>query len=247
MYDAFDSVGPNALPWPENALPWPDWISLACTALEFQPDLVLELGRGMGTSTALFQFFGFPVISTCRTRNWLDQTMPALASIHAIDWGTNVTAIVGEIADQDYEALTQGANRVLLFWDAHGYEIADTVLAKILPMLAGREVLVACHDLRDSRYFHNDREYDGKALWRRQEEPDSLFVRLGNIHSTFEQLISIVDFTSRNAIELCSPTHSIISDPALRSALPDPQWPYCYWHYFMLPTDRLMTFPRPRR
>lgn len=30
------------------------WISLAAFALDFQPDLIIELGRGYGNSTAMF-------------------------------------------------------------------------------------------------------------------------------------------------------------------------------------------------
>ena len=48
--------------------------------------------------------------------------------------------------DVDYEQLFSTAGRVLLLWDAHGFEIAETVLGRILPVIASRPHLVLMHD-----------------------------------------------------------------------------------------------------
>jgi hypothetical protein len=125
-----------------------DMLALAATLLEYRPDVVVELGRGWGTSTALFRLMALPTISICRTRYWLDQTIVALEAMYPMDWTEGVTAIVGEIAAQDYPQLLGAAQRIFIFWDAHGFDIADVVIAQLLPSLVGRQVLVACHDLR---------------------------------------------------------------------------------------------------
>src|SRR5438874_2079099 len=83
-----------------NDLPWPDCITLSCTALKFRPDLVIELGHAHGRSTALFRCCELPVVSICRTRHWLDETVPALHAVQPIDWQKGIIAIVGEISDQ---------------------------------------------------------------------------------------------------------------------------------------------------
>jgi hypothetical protein len=223
-----------------------DMLALAATVLEYRPDIVLELGRGWGASTALFRLIGFPTISICQTKLF-DLTMAALAATHPIDWTEGITAIVGKIEAQDYRKLLGSSRRIFIFWDAHGFDVADIVLGRLLPDLVGHQVLVACHDLRDSRYFAGDRLYGKTSLWRRQEEPDSLFVRLGNVHSTFEQIISIVDFTSRNRIPLISPSHELAMDATTRDLfLHHAWWPIVLWHYFELPADKDLTFPQPR-
>lgn len=114
-------------------LPWVDWLSIAASALAFAPDLVVELGRGVGTSTALFSYLRFPVVSICNTNLWTPVTVPRLSTVLLLDWSQSVRAIVGDINEQDHRELVEGANRVLLFWDAHGYAVAETVLSRLLP------------------------------------------------------------------------------------------------------------------
>jgi hypothetical protein len=186
------------------------------------------------------------------------------------DWAHGVIAIIGEIISyesligQQYEARILNARRILIFWDAHGYEVADIILSIILPKLYGREVLIACHDLLDSRYLLDDRVYGSHSLWRRQQEPDSLWVHIGKIHSYYEELISIVDFTSRNSIDLHSVMHSIMVNDQARRTWDQEEWveqtltscptahlkvpaahAYCNWHYFSLPKSDV-SFPAVR-
>src|SRR5437763_1777825 len=86
----------------ECGLPWNDTIALSAAILEFQPELVIELGRAWGTSTALFRYWKVPVLSICRSNLWTQFTVPALASIGPkLDWEHEVNAIVGDIAEQD--------------------------------------------------------------------------------------------------------------------------------------------------
>jgi hypothetical protein len=219
-----------------------DFPSLAAMALQFRPDVTLELGRGWGASTSLFRSLDIPIVSICRSNEWPSIVAPALEARSPVGWTRGVNAVVGEIADQPYERLIGDAQRVLLFWDAHGYDIASVVLGTILPLLHGREVLVVCHDMRDSRYFPSDQPYTGE-LWRGQSGPYSNFVRLGNVHSSFEQLVSIIDFTSRNDIRFCSPSHEL-DIGGLGEMFSEPYWPATLWHYFFLP-KRELTFPVP--
>jgi hypothetical protein len=222
-----------------------EMLSIAALAIEFNPDLILELGRGLGTSTALFRLIGMPVASICRSRAWNDHTATALQQVLSIDWTANIDAIIGEITEQNYPALLADTRRVMIFWDAHGYDVAETVLTEILPNLVGREVLSICHDMRDSRYCPADREYQNQPMWRGQSELYN-FVRCGNVHSSFEQLISILDFTSRNGIPFISPTHALATNEETKSLFPHLGWPIGLWHYFEIPSDKQLTFPNKR-
>ena len=133
----------------------------------------------------------------------------------------------------------------MLFWDAHGYEIANTVFARILPILKGREVLVVCRDMLDNQYSNTS--YDGRPIWVRQEQQLPLpAVHLGTVYSNFEQVVPIVDFCSRNRLPFHSATHSLAKVPELRDVLgAEEGWPGCYWHYFATDGSGI-TYPSPR-
>jgi len=230
-------------------LPWSDWLSLSAALLSFRPSLTLELGRGIGTSTTLFQYWrnrgGWDgdLVSLCNTSMWIDRTMPALEKRLPLHWGQNARFTVGDILFQPYPELLAGQNRVLVFWDAHGHPIADVVLGRIAPLLKGRANLIVAHDMRDNRYFSAQyRDYDGKALWRRQGEPDSLWIHIGTVFSTFEQIIPLADFCARNNIALYSATDSLIRAEVPLSEVDR----ICYWHYFSVPSDREIYFPASR-
>ena len=200
--------------------------------LDYEPDLVLELGRGIGNSTALWRYWGLNVVSVCQSHYWRTTTVPALTAMFGPELCTPVRAIEGNIAEQDYEEILNGYGRVLVFWDAHGIEVASVTLSRILP--GHSEKIVVCHDLRDARCF-TDEYRDYSAKWQ--------FV--GDVMSQFDQLIPIVDFCSRNRIQLKSPSEELRTlaedDQAELNAL-GLWYPVCYWHYFQL-TDSAR-FPR---
>src|SRR5579883_2067830 len=113
-------------------LPWEDYLSLSLLLLEFNPDLVIELGRGLGTSTALFRYWNFHVVSICNSSLWQSLSLSALQQVKPIDWSAGVDAYVEDIRAANYRQFTSGARRVLIFWDAHGIEIAETVFNNLL-------------------------------------------------------------------------------------------------------------------
>jgi len=121
-------------------------------------------------------------------------------------------------------------------------EIASTVLSRILPLLKDRQALVGCHDMRDNRSF-SDADYAGRPVWIGQTDSGYPMVHLGNVFSSFEQVIPIIDFCSRNRIKFHSAAHSIFANnpKAKASFEAEPQWPYCLWYYFS--TDGSNTIP----
>jgi len=164
-------------------LPWSDWVALSALLLEFRPSLIIELGRGIGSSTSLFQYWSQKVLSArivslCRTTDWRDYVVPALEKSVPLDWDSGLDARVGDILDQDYPAILNEADRVLVLWDAHGLEIAGAVIDRLLPTLEGRDNIVVAHDMRDARYFPNPETH---VQWLHAGDMFSTFAQIGPI------------------------------------------------------------------
>ena len=188
---------------------WAQWFAVA---REFRPDLIVELGRGQGNSTCVFteaanQLGDCRVLSLCLSPTWEEQTRPRVAKVVPPEWFAPLEARRANILAFDMAAALGGARRVLLLWDAHGYDIADYVLGRVLPLLQGREHLILMHDISDRRYSPSSNDYGGRPLWRGNNDGETR-VMLGHLNSAVEQAVAIVDFTTRNGLELCSSDHS---------------------------------------
>jgi hypothetical protein len=191
------------------------YAQLFASALEFAPDLIVELGRGTGNSTCAFteaanqlsKSATCRVLSLCNTPDWETTTVPKVRAVVPPDWFSPLDAQVGDIMSFDFRAALSGATRVLLFWDAHGFEIAERVLGVIMPELANRAHIVLMHDMSDSRYAGYS-DYGGNGLWKGVSAGNTRF-RIDNVDSAVAQAISILDFTKRNNLTLDSAEHSI--------------------------------------
>ena len=95
-----------------------------------------------------------------------------------------------------------------MFWDAHGFDIAECVLGAIAPLIADRQHVILVHDMSDIRYGYGQADYGGERLWHGVNAGAARF-RIGIIDSAVAQGISIQDFASRNRLTLDSADHSI--------------------------------------
>ncbi len=129
-----------------------------------------------------------------------------------------------------------------MFWDAHGYHIADHVLGRLLPCIADRPHLVITHDMSDARYDGpTGGAYRRERLWRGSDWSGPR-VRLGHIDTAVEQGVAIVDFTSRNAVPFhtaAEQIHAVIGAHRFRvetmeRALGDLWAPVAHWCHFSL-------------
>lgn len=192
------------------------WAQLASMALEFKPDLIIELGRGKGNSTCLFTeaaniLGNTRVVSLCLGAGFVEQTLPRLlhGGFVTPGWLKPLECWVTDILFFDFESLLKKYNRVLLFWDAHGFEVASCVLGKILPILQHKEHIVMMHDMSDQRYSSKESlDYNNQILWRGRDT-DGARIVLGYINSAVPQAVSIVDFSCRNQIDLLTADHSL--------------------------------------
>jgi FkbM family methyltransferase len=222
------------------------YAQLLAAVLEFQPDLVLELGRGRGNSTCIFteaaNQLGEParVISICETEDWESLTLPKLSRLVPDGWLKPLTALRGDIRLADYSSLLKGARRVLLFWDASGFDVAECVLGAIMPLLAPIQHLVVMHDISDNRFVAPDHmSYGESGLWKCGDSSNAR-LKIGVIDSAVEQCISALDFTTRNRLSFDSADQSLRADlttvqkaelASLLGELFDTQG---HWFYFTL-------------
>jgi hypothetical protein len=193
---------------------WAQWYSVA---LAFRPDLIVELGRAMGNSTALFcqaasRLRRTRVVSLCNSKDWDRESLPRVTRVVRTGWLDRLDARTTDILDVDYEQLFAGATCVLLLWDAHGFEIAETVLGRILPLIADRSHLVLMHDISDNRYAAVPRSYEGQPLWKgstwdKGTGTSLARVNIGWMSSLQDQVVAIADFAARNDIEIGSADH----------------------------------------
>ncbi len=205
-----------------NAVDRPDemtllqMMGLMALVLDHRPNVILELGRLYGNSTCAFteaaNMVGADscrVTSLCLTPNWDTATVPRLRAVVDEAWLRTIDALREDILTFDYARLFSNHRRVMVFWDAHGYGIANCVLGKMMPLLSDREHVVAMHDISDARYLANNQaDYNGHSLWTHNDW-SGRHVRLGWVQSNVEQAVAVVDFTSRNNVPLDSATNSM--------------------------------------
>lgn len=235
------------------------WAQLMAMMFEFKPDLILELGRERGNSTCAFTMVANElsatqtcrVLSLCFSKHWRAETMPKLQTILPAAWFSPLSALETDICSFDYRSSLASVQRVAVFWDAHGFEVAGAVLGKIMPELADKPHVVIMHDLCDARYLGEDsRLYADKPLWTGNDWSGPR-VRLGHIDSNVEQTIAALDFTNRNRIELHSADHSLHTELApsqraeMENLLGELYSLNAYWVYFSL-NEGYQPFSFPR-
>ena len=214
--DRWRRIG-EAVGW-HNDLTLNQWAQFAAFTLEYQPELIVELGRGHGNSTCVFleasRLLGgveqCKLLSLCLSSSFEQSTLPNLKRIDFLDaqWFAPLRLINANILTVPYEQIFSPFKRILLLWDAHGFTIANCVLGKILPLLKEKEHQVIMHDMSDLRYLDETaRDYKDRPIWSGNND-DNRRLCIGYIDSAVEQSISIMDFTTRNRMELVSADHS---------------------------------------
>lgn len=204
----------DAVGRPTDLCPF-QWAQLFALTLEFKPDLIIELGRGWGNSTCCFLEAArilhprtCKLLSLSLDNDWVVRTRPRLRGIVSDDWLAAGELLRTDIRTFDFAPVLADSKRCLVFWDAHGFDVAERVLGRLLPLLESRAHIVAMHDLCDLRYCSPSCEYGDCGLWKGEIATEPCFW-LGHVFSRVPQAISIVDFTTRNALPLHSADESL--------------------------------------
>ena len=177
---------------------------LTAIALDIAADLIIDIGTGAGNSAITFAIAHREVNSRIYTlgnpsvdRRW-SATVERVAS-YIPDFGSIVTSLDVDITRFDFAPLVADANSVLVFWDAHGYGIADSILSRLLPIVADRRHVVVCHDMSDHRMYSDAKSYRGKPFWRgAMGAIETAYVSTSSVLTQVEQAIPILDFCWRN-------------------------------------------------
>lgn len=238
---------------------WPSDVTVSqamhwyAMCLDFKPDLIIELGRGYGNSTVVLtdaaNQIGAKVKSFCLTK-WEKKRL--VAETVTDEWFAPLELYTEDICSVDFERHTADFKRVVILWDAHGYNIADAVLGKLLPLIALRPHLVICHDISDNRFCGANPSYEDKPFWRGMDDfyahlstQPRNYVNLGWVIAVVDQVIPILDFCWRNKIELHSADLELSK---LKDVPPFITLPV-QWAYFTLnesPLDKFH-FPTPAK
>jgi hypothetical protein len=233
------------------------------TALSYKPDLIVEVGRAYGNSTCIFtevanelQLGANRVLSYDINDVWDRATVPRLLAKLPESWFAPLIAVKDDIRNVDFHSELAGGRRVLVLWDAHGFEVAECILGAILPELAGREHLVLMHDMCDSRYLpQGNFNYGDNGLWKGTDFTGPR-LKVGNIESAVDEAIALVDFATRNQLPLHSADHSLhleLGTDTSRCAELEGQLEELfslegYWFYFSLrEAPGRLTFPKIKR
>jgi cephalosporin hydroxylase len=176
--------------WPIN-LSWETWLNLTELVEQFRPTFVLELGRGYGNSTAVFTElstrleFDIVTIGFDSEHAWETITAPKIRRFFGRGWFSRLTVMQADITELDLAALVADHERVLVFWDAHGDDVAEAVTTRLLPSLPSAN-LVVVHDVYDM---------NGGDL------PEDLCVFRGPYGSAYDELNRIWDFLSTHELQ----------------------------------------------
>ncbi len=167
-----------------------------------------------------------------------------------------IDARIQNINTVDFGAVVGDAQKIVVFWDAHGWEAADGVLCRLLPAVSDRDHIVSCHDMSDNRYVATDRSYNGRMFWRGPEHKDvSARYNIGWVNTQEPQFIPLMDFLWRNNCSLRSADEDLalwrkehadrqaeIEDAIGREVFSAG----CHWGYFSLnDAEKALIFPTP--
>ena len=196
------------------SLSYYQYYQLAAAAYSYKPDLVIELGRAYGNSTFVFtetmSKTGGKVISLCNKNDWQETIMPKIANLIDKQWLAHLDArTVNNMVQVDLTNEIKKAGRTMIFWDAHGFQTAEYVLGHLLPLMKDKDCLILMHDVTDVRFNERNNDYGNQRIWRPETANQGASkVQIGNYESSSDQLISVLDFCTRNKLELNSADES---------------------------------------
>jgi hypothetical protein len=234
-------------------------LCLAALCLEQKPDILLDLGTGKGNSAVVFSVVGKVLegfghnltVHTFDIQNrWITEALPKLDARIS----KRVVPHVGDLTEFDFDPILELARSVLVFWDAHGFAVADTVLTRIMPILAERRHSIVCHDISDNRFSPERRYYGGLPFWRGMDyfynERNTTEINIGWLSAVVDQILPLTDFCFRNEIEIQSVDYSIRTKLAedararfFNIVAPTPQPALIHMAYWSMAGTPLRYFP----
>ena len=193
------------------------YAQLFTTALQFEPSLIIEVGRGRGNSTAVLTEVAnhLPktrkVLSICLSNDWQKIVAKRVSQVVEPSWFAKLDARIANICDISLGRFIHERDSVLFLWDAHGFEVAECVLGKVLPQLQQNRHLVLIHDILDVRHHPHLKDYKRFGIWKGYpgDQSDGAWIIVDSMASMFEEVIALNDFAQRNNFKIHSVEHEV--------------------------------------
>jgi cephalosporin hydroxylase len=176
---------------PALDLPLESWRQLY-SSLALRPDLVLELGRGYGNSTCIFTEAAHEI--RCRVVSiafdsenaWQTRTAQRLLPVVGEDWFAPLVVLRQDLTKTDFRPIVSRSSRVLVFWDAHGTDVADAVLGRLIPALPATNQIVVDDIWSTPEHYGLRAEYQAGPLWSLFDELPLLWEYLAEREIDYE-------------------------------------------------------------
>jgi hypothetical protein len=238
------------------------WLQVASIVYDFKPDLIIELGRAYGNSTCamavgakMLRPGSCRIVSLCQSDLFNRISRPHLKA-HLRDPSilAAVEPIEADILAYDFEPTITSAQRVFIFWDAHGYDVAHAILSGLMRKLRDRPHVALVHDMADLKFFSDDfRRYGNDAEWLAYGAAAPKYI-LGDVGAQYDEGIALVDFLGRHRIGFYSAESSYFSDLTeeqmneLDALFGADFSRFGFWYYFSLNEGcgRTFSFPSKR-
>jgi hypothetical protein len=129
-----------------------DWEILFHTLENYRPDFILEVGRGAGNTTCVLldHCIRHPAVDFCSIDlydNW-HMHSTALLPREFLEKVGDRKLLHQDFFDFDLKFITDANwEKLLLFWDVNDVRATERLTSEFLPKLAGRNLLVAVHDV----------------------------------------------------------------------------------------------------
>jgi hypothetical protein len=194
------------------------WLQLVSVVYAFKPQLIIELGRGYGNSSCAMAMAArmlapqpCPILSLCQSNSFQFVSRPHVGPLFS-ELLDPIEARICDIRGRDFTADVGAAERVFVFWDAHGYELAEEIFSGLFTLLQDRPHLALVHDLADLKYMGRDfRLHRSNDKWQPTGSAPAKYV-LGDVGSQYEEGIALVDFFSRNQLPFRSAESSYFNE-----------------------------------
>jgi FkbM family methyltransferase len=187
------------------------WVLLWAVIWDFQPDLVLQIGRGSGVMALAVQEAMLSIegghFVTVSTDDKLERFLLPKISPHLSDsWYEGFSLHVREPRTLPYERLLRGKERVLILWVSPEERDAELVMSSLLPAVAERSHLLALMNSGDLRFQSKEKSAEQASRKRGQER----LLHLGHLCAPVAVATEILDFTTRNELVLDSGSQEIL-------------------------------------
>ena len=170
---------------------------------EFEPDLIIDLNGGnLSVLGALLEGSHFvdtqraDVITITEKLEAFKHFKSKTSAVRSGEWTGNWDVIPSSQAEPLLSERLQRYKRVLVHYNSRNEKDSDVLLRWLLPAISGRENLIVCLGISDTRYLGvHHLEYQGAQK--------NGFV-LGHLQSDNPNVVALFDYLSRNQLDFHS-------------------------------------------